>query len=330
MDFLANYGIFLAKTATIVVAIVILLSSLIALSQKAKRKETGKLSIKKINEKFDEMADTINEAIQTKSEIKSQKKSEKSKKAKRKSKKHHQRLFVINFNGDVRASTVTALREEITAIILTAKPKDCVLCCLESPGGMVHAYGLAASQLRRLKEANIKLIAAVDKVAASGGYMMACVADEIIAAPFSVIGSIGVVAQLPNFHRYLERKDIDFELLTAGEHKRTLTMFGKNTTKAREKMQEEVNDAHALFKAFIAENRPTVDINTVATGEHWYGTRALDLHLVDSIKTSDDYILSAKEHFDIYEVQYLIKKSLGKRISNYAQLLINKIIPMEF
>ena len=323
MDFVSNYSIFLAKIATIVFAILAIVGVIATFSNKTKSKEKGKLTIKKINKKFDEMTDIIQHAILTKTEAKEKKK--KQKKEAEKTNKSLPRIFVLHFNGDIKASAVTALREEITAILLTANTHDCVLCCLDSPGGMVNAYGLAASQLRRLKDANIKLIVAVDKVAASGGYMMACVADEIIAAPFSVLGSIGVVAQLPNFHRYLEKKHIDFEQLTAGEYKRTLTMFGKNTAKDREKMQEEVNDTHMLFKNFITKHRPQVDVDIVATGEHWYGTRALALKLIDAIKTSDDYILAAKNDFDIYEIQYRIKKSLSKRISDSAQLWMSKL-----
>lgn len=330
MDFFANYGIFLAKTATIVAAIIVILVVIAALSQKSKSKPKGKLTIKKINEKFEEMAETINEAILTKDEVKEQKKSKKTKSKKTKTKKHPRRVFVIHFNGDIRASAVNALREEVTAILLTAKSHDQVLCCLESPGGLVNAYGLAASQLQRLKDAKLNLTVAVDKVAASGGYMMACVADEIIAAPFSVIGSIGVIAQLPNFHRYLEKKNIDFEQLTAGEYKRTLTMFGKNTAKSRDKMQEEINDTHDLFKTFISQHRENLEIDQVATGEHWYGTQALELKLIDKIQTSDDYILSANNKFDIYQVQYRIKKSFGKRFSDSAQLLLTKFTNTEF
>ena len=331
MEFLTHYGMFLAKTATLVIAIVVVLGFIIALSTKSKRKEKGKLTIKKINAKFDEMAETINSAIQSKIEAKLKKKHDKKKKAqKKKSHDKPQRIFVIDFNGDIRASAVATLREEITAILLTAKPDDRVLCCLESPGGMVNGYGLAASQLRRLKDANIKLVVAVDKVAASGGYMMACVADEIIAASFSVVGSIGVVAQLPNFHRYLDKKNIDFEQLTAGEYKRTLTMFGKNTDKGREKMQQDIDDTHELFKDFIREHRPQVNLEKVATGEHWYGSRALALNLVDTIKTSDDYILAAKDDFDVYKVKYHIKKSLGKRLSESAQLWMTKLTNAEY
>ena len=320
---------FLAKMITTVVAILAILGFAITMAAKSKSKEKGKLTIKKLNEKFDDISESINEIIQSKSEAKEQKKIDKETQKKTKSKKEKHpahRIFVINFNGDMKASAVAALREEITAILLTAKPNDRVLCCLESPGGMVNAYGLAASQLRRLKDSNIKLVVAVDKVAASGGYMMACVADEIIAAPFSIIGSIGVVAQLPNFHRFLDKKHIDFEQLTAGEYKRTLTIFGKNTSKGREKMQSEIDDTHNLFKTFIHDNRAIVDIDKVATGEYWYATRALDLKLVDQIKTSDDYILSAKDEFDIYEMQYHIKKPLTKKFSDTASSFVSQFL----
>ena len=334
MDFLSTYSIFLAKTATIVLAVLILVGFITAMSAKSKNKQKGKLSIKKINEKFDEMAKTIQTAIESKAEIKARKQSDKalkkSQKQKDKTDKNPHRIFVIHFNGDVRASAVTALREEVTAILLTAKTNDQVLCCLESPGGMVNAYGLAASQLQRIRQANIPLVIAVDKVAASGGYMMACVADKILAAPFAIIGSIGVVAQLPNFHRFLEKKHIDIEQLTGGKYKRTLTMLGKNTNQGRQKMQEEINETHELFKSFIAVHRPTVDIESVATGEHWYGTQALDLQLIDHIQTSDDYILAAKDDHAIYTVKFHMKKSLSKRFSDSAQLLASKITNAEY
>ncbi len=184
------------------------------------------------------------------------------------------RLYVLNFDGDIRASATDNLREEITAVLNQSTEGDEVLVKVESPGGLVHGYGLAASQLRRIRDAEVPLTIAVDKVAASGGYMMACVADRIIAAPFAVLGSIGVLAQVPNFHRLLKKHDIDFELFTAGEYKRTVTMFGENTEKGREKFTEDLEETHDLFKDFVSENRPQLDIARVATGEVWYGTRS--------------------------------------------------------
>ena len=213
----------------------------------------------------------------------------------------------------------TNLREEISAIIPQIVTGDEVLVTLESAGGMVHSYGLAASQLQRIKNAGVPLIIAVDKVAASGGYMMACVADRIIAAPFAVLGSIGVVAQLPNFHRLLQKNNIDFELLTAGEYKRTLTMFGENTEKGREKFVEELEETHSLFKSFVSANRPALDIAKVATGEVWYGQNALAEGLVDELQTSDAFVQSRLADWDVFEVRFVHKKNWQEKLGLAAE-----------
>ena len=218
------------------------------------------------------------------------------------------RVFVLDFHGDIKASEVTALRECITAVLLVATDADRVLLRLENPGGMVAEHGLAASQLARLRERKIPLTVAVDKVAASGGYLMACVADRILAAPFAVLGSIGVVAQLPNFHRVLERHGVDFELHTAGDYKRTLTLFGENTDAGRDKLREQLEETHRLFKDYIAEYRPALDLPRVATGEYWHGRQALELGLVDAIQTSDDYLLEVRADADLLQLKYSARK----------------------
>jgi serine protease SohB len=233
-------------------------------------------------------------------------------------------IFVLRFDGDVEASAVELLREEITAIISIAKPNDEVVLCLESPGGMVHAYGLAASQLTRIKNANLHLTIIVDQVAASGGYMMACVGNKILAAPFAIIGSIGVVAEIPNFHRLLKHNKVDYEQHTAGEFKRTLTMFSENTDLARTKFKQELEETHELFKHFILENRPELSIDKVATGEHWYGSQALTLGLIDGIMTSDEYIVHAAQEQSVFEINYQVKKSLAERFSFSIQSSIEK------
>ncbi len=319
MQFLANYGLFLAKAGTIVAAILIVVGGIVALLRKGKDHEKGRLEIKKLNDKYEEFADTLHEEILTKTELKKITKEKKAAdKAEAKNKKENpcKRIFVLQFHGDIKASPVSSLREEITAILCVASPKDEVVLRLESGGGIVASYGLAASQLRRLKEKQIPLTVIVDKIAASGGYMMACVADRILASPFAIIGSIGVIAQLPNFHRFLKKKEIDFEQLTAGQFKRTLTIFGENTEKAREKMQEEIEEIHTLFKDFIIQNRPQVDLAQVATGEHWLGTKALELKLIDGLATSDDYLLSSSANSDVYQVSYIEKKSIGNKLSS--------------
>ena len=193
------------------------------------------------------------------------------------------------------------------------------MVCLESPGGVVHGYGLAASQLMRLKQRNIRLTVAVDKVAASGGYMMACVADKIVSAPFAIIGSIGVVAQIPNVHRLLKKHDVDVDVMTAGEYKRTMTIFGENTEKGKQKFQQELEETHQLFKQFVAQNRPHLDLDKVATGEHWFGQQALNLNLVDEIMTSDDLLLQAMKEKSVIGVKYAVKKSLLQKVGKQAE-----------
>lgn len=317
MSFFAEYSLFLAKTATIVIAIIAVLITILALKAKAKMEEEGALQIKKLNEKYDDLSETINDVIQTKAEKKALKAAQK--KSAKKETDTKKRMFVLNFDGDIKASAVDDLRESITAVLLTAKKDDHVLLRLESGGGVVNGYGLAASQLQRLRDANIQLVASIDKIAASGGYMMACVANTIIAAPFAIIGSIGVIAQLPNFHRFLQKNNVDFEQITAGEYKRTLTIFGKNTDEGREKLQEEINDVHELFKSFVKNHRENVVIDEVATGEHWFATQCVEKNLIDHLQTSDDYLLSKKDEFDIYEIDFKIKQPLMKRLNLFVQ-----------
>lgn len=228
------------------------------------------------------------------------------------------RVWVLDFKGSMDAHEVNSLREEITAVLAAFKPQDQVVLRLESPGGMVHGYGLAASQLQRLRDKNIPLTVTVDKVAASGGYMMACVADKIVSAPFAIVGSIGVVAQMPNFNRFLKSKDIDIELHTAGQYKRTLTLLGENTEEGREKFREELNETHQLFKDFVKRMRPSLDIDQVATGEHWYGQQAVEKGLVDEINTSDEVILSLMEGREVVSVRYMQRKRLIDRFTGSA------------
>ena len=327
-DFLLNYGLFFAKTVTIVAGFVVimLLTMLIAGKRQAEAKET--LEVKKINKKYHGMARAMNAAMLPKGELKHYLKADKDRQKAaskaNKGKDRRKRIYVVNFQGDIRASAVTSLREEITAILTVANENDEVFLRLESGGGVVHGYGLAASQLMRLREKHIHLTVSVDKIAASGGYMMACVGHRIIAAPFSIIGSIGVIAQLPNFHKVLKNLDVEFEQFTAGEFKRTVTMFGENTDEAKAKFRQEIEDIHVLFKDFIVQHRPSVDIVEVSTGESWPGTRALQRNLIDELKTSDDYLLESSQHADIYEIKYTSKKSLLERMGIQIQRFIDR------
>ncbi|MCT9387178.1 protease SohB [Acinetobacter baumannii] len=243
--------------------------------------------------------------------------------------KNNQKIFVLDFKGDIQASAVENLREEITLILATAKVgRDRVVVRLESPGGMVHGYGLAAAQLVRLRDAGFHLTICVDKVAASGGYMMACIANEIISAPFAVVGSIGVVAQVPNFNRLLKEHNVDFELYTAGQYKRTVTMFGENTPEGKAKFEEELQQTHVLFKHFVEKYRPQLNVDKVATGEHWYGQDALDLNLVDKLQTSDEYLLALLPQHDVYVINTRKKATLGEKLGLQAAQMADSLIPV--
>jgi serine protease SohB len=325
-EFLAAYGLFLAQLATFVLLVIVVVVVIIA---SRRRGHAEGIVVEHLNRRFEDTADDLKLAIEGKSRYKKivkarHKERKREDKARAKDESGRPRVFVLDFKGDLRASAAASLREEVSAILRVAKPGEQVLLRLENSGGTVHEHGFAASQLTRLKQRGLKLAVAVDKVAASGGYLMACVADRLIAAPFAIVGSIGVLAQLPNFHRLLEEKGVDFEQVMAGRYKRTLTMFGKNTDEGREKLQQEIEDIHELFKNQIREHRPQVDLERVATGEHWYGIRALELKLVDELKTSDDLLLEAAKDHDLYHIAYKRRRSWQERVLGGAESLLTR------
>lgn len=317
VEFFMSYGLFLAKIVTGLVALAIAIA---IIGGSRKQVESNELVVTNLNKKYKALKDKLMNAVLDKKAqkhyLKEQAKAAKQeeKNQKNKSEQVKPKLYVLEFDGDIKASQVASLRDEITALLSVATPRDEIFLKLDNSGGIVHEHGLAASQLQRIKNAQLQLTVSVDKVAASGGYMMACVADKIIAAPFAIVGSIGVLAQLPNFNRLLDRHGVDFEQHTAGEYKRTVTMFGKNTDKEREKLNEDLHETHTLFRDFVSQNRAKLDINQVATGEHWYGVQALDLNLVDEIKTSDDFLVEAQEVFDMYQVHFERKKNLSEKM----------------
>lgn len=317
MEFFMELGVFTGKVAVVVLAVAMLLILFFGLLSRAKGSKPL-LDVENLNKKYDRLAKTLKNRVLTGKALKIEQKAEK-KKAKALSKvseEEKKRVFVLDFAGDVRASHVENLREEVTAILTVARPAvDEVVVRLESPGGMAHAYGLAATQLTRIRGAGLTLTVAVDKVAASGGYMMACTAHRILAAPFAIIGSIGVVAQIPNFNRLLKKHDIDFQEMTAGEFKRTITMFGEVTEKGRKKAQEDIEDLHHLFKLFVKENRPSLDLDKVSTGEIWFGRRAIDLGLVDELISSDDYLFKQRDTAQIFKIELHGRKKWSEKLA---------------
>lgn len=328
-DAVTDYILFLAQTATIVVAVLALVIGLaVGLALVSRRgKPTSRLHVRDLGERYDRLSWALRSHVLPKRVVKTQLKEDKRRRKaeRRAAAETHEprpRIFVLDFHGDMRASRVAALRHEVTAILSIATPRDEVLVRLQNPGGLVNDQGFAASQLMRFRSRGIPLTVAVDTVAASGGYLMACVANRIIAAPFAVVGSIGVVTQVPNFYRLLDRAGVDVEQFTGGEFKRTVTMFGRNTDADRQKLTEQIEETHTLFKEFVARNRPQVDLDQVATGEYWYGTRALELKLVDELTTSDDYLVAARERADIFELHYTPRPSVRRRLAGAANTLL--------
>ncbi len=315
---LQNYVIFLAKSATVVVAVgAVVTIAINAVRQLNSERAHDRLDVRRLNDRLEQLADTVRESLFADAALKQlHKQRRKEAKARHKGEDRRPHIYVLNFDGDLHAHAVEALREEISAVLQVAENGDEVLLRLESEGGLVHAYGLAASQLVRLRERGIRLTVAVDKVAASGGYLMASVANRILAAPFAILGSIGVIAQLPNFNRLLQRMDVDYELHTAGEFKRTLTLFGENTEAARTKFREELDEIHRLFKHFVATHRPQLDLASVATGEHWFGSRALELGLVDALQTSDDYLLEQAPRAELIELHFRRRPRISERLAH--------------
>lgn len=320
MEFLFDYGLFLAKAVTIVIALALIVGIVAGAAMRQKPKK-GEFQFTDLSEAYRQLQAELQKELLDKKAFKRWHKQQ----------KKHETLaslpttFVIDFHGSMAAGEVDALREEVTAVLAVAGPQDEVLVRLESGGGVVHGYGLGASQLDRIRQQGISLTVAVDKVAASGGYMMACIADKIIAAPFAIVGSIGVLAQLPNFHKLLKKNNIDFEQFTAGEFKRTVTLFGENTDKGRQKFQQELEQTHHLFKDHVYSHRDVLNMDEVATGEYWLGRQALDHKLVDALQTSDDYLIGQIASRRVMQVTYQQKKKLAERVGAGAATALEQL-----
>jgi serine protease SohB len=327
VEFIFDYASFLAKTITVVIAIVVVLITIASMRGRGRRSGGGHLQVTKLNDFYKGLRERLEGSLLDKARLKVLRKSQaKELKKDKKQPDNKSRVYVLDFDGDIKASATESMRHEITALLTLATDKDEVVLRLESGGGMVHSYGLASSQLARIRQAGIPLTVCIDKVAASGGYMMACIGNRIISAPFAVLGSIGVVAQLPNVNRLLKKHDIDFEVLTAGEYKRTLTVFGENTEKGREKFQEDLDITHELFKNFVASYRPQLQIDEVATGEVWLGVAAKDKQLVDELKTSDEYLFERAKTAEVFHLRYAERKSLQERVGLAATGSVDRLV----
>lgn len=315
MEALETIGIFAAQTFLILFAIIAVILVIAMVAAKAQHK--SEIEIELLHKKYKRFGNLLKAQTLNKTERKEEKKKRKAeaKSQDEKSRLHEKKIFVIDFNGDIKASAVENLREEVTAVLSSATPQDEVVVRVESPGGVVHGYGLAAAQLIRVRERNIPLTICVDKVAASGGYMMSVTGNKILSAPFAIVGSIGVVAQVPNLHRVLKKHDVDYKEYTAGEYKRTVSLLGEITDKGEEKFKEQLEQTHVLFKDFVHRFRPQMDLSKIATGEYWYGEQALTLGLVDELRTSDDYLLALSEKHQVIKITHKHHESLSDKLS---------------
>lgn len=328
MEHLIEFFLFLSKALIILLGILAVIGFIFSQSVKS-HSDLPHLELEKINETLASYAESLRKKVFDRKVLREFEKSEK-KKNKKKEKVNKPKVYVIDFEGDIKASEVKNLRTEISTVLSVATKKDEIMVRVTSPGGMVHTYGLAAAQLLRIRQAGIPLCVAVDKVAASGGYLMACTANKIIASPFAILGSIGVLAQVPNFHRLLKKNDIDYQEFTAGDYKRTISLFGEITDKGKEKFTQQIEDTHDLFKSFVKEHRPIVDIEKVGTGEPWFGARALDHKLIDEIKTSDEYFFERLNTHEIIKIKMSEKKKFGEKIAEHLRLAIEQVIPWRF
>ena len=338
MEWLAAYGLFLAKAATVVAAaglVAAIAAGAARRSSRPGRRPDPLPEVVPLNPEYRRMAAAFERAALPRKAVRARRKADRAERkarakeegrrlAKGGEKAGRRRVFVLDFKGDLRATGVDALRQEVTLALSVATERDEVVVRLENSGGAAHGHGLGASQLARIRARGVPLTVTVDRVAASGGYLMACVADRILAAPFAIVGSIGVFAAIPNLHRLLEARGIDVEQFQAGEFKRTVTMLGKNTDAGRAKLQDQIDNVHKLFREFVAEYRPNLDVERVATGEFWQGRDALERNLVDELRTSDDYLYEASREADLYHVRGAGRPRLGRRLAELAELAIDR------
>jgi serine protease SohB len=324
MDILLDLLSFALKLFLVLAGLLVIIAAARG-GRKDRDEGAGHLRVRKLNDRWHKAALAMKRALLGKKALKRALEDDKQRRRDAKN-PDRPRAYVVDYSGNVRASQNASLSEEVGAILEVARPGESVVVRLKSPGGVVHGYGLAASQLERLRTFGLDLTVVVDEVAASGGYMMAVVAHRIVSAPFAIVGSIGVVAGVPNFHRWLKRRDIDFELMTAGRYKRTVTMFGENTDEGRRKFQDELETAHTLFKSHIAKYRPTLDLDKVGTGEHWYGQEALGLGLVDALGTSDAHLRELGRSRDIFQVEWVPRRRFVDKLGGSIEAGVHRTL----
>lgn len=309
----SDYLLFVLQAVTLVAVVALAIAAIGRAARSGRESGGGQLRVRKLNDRIRHQAEEVRRQVLDRKAFKATRKADKARRKADKG-KTRPRAWVLSFTGDIQASQVESLREEVNALLAVAEAGEEVVLVLETPGGSVTGYGLAASQLARLREAGLTLTVCVDKVAASGGYMMACVAHRVMAAPFAIVGSIGVLAQVPNVHRLLERHDVDVEVLTAGKHKAPLTLMGEKTEEGRQKFLDDLQAIHGRFKAMVGRYRPQLDLARVSEGDFWLAEDAIELALIDEIGTSDGYLRDLLDEHDIVAVNWKPQRRLDVRL----------------
>ncbi|KZX82185.1 hypothetical protein A3715_00045, partial [Oleiphilus sp. HI0009] len=284
-----------------------------------KKNSDGRIIVKSLNEEYQEIQDAL-------LKFKPLKPIKSSSIRKFKASPNKQSIFVLDFKGDKTASSVGSLSKEVSAILSVAKPNDEVFLRLESPGGTITGYGLASQQLIRLREAGIRLVVSVDEIATSGGYMMAAVGDRIIASPTSMLGSIGVIMEVPNFYNLLDRAGVQFHQFTAGKHKRLVSMTNKIGDAAKDQINQDLEKSHELFKNHVHTYRNSVNLESVSHGDVWSAKYCLDNKLVDDLMTSEAYLFDRASRANIFHISWDVERSFSDKLSSFAaQASINTL-----
>lgn len=229
---------------------------------------------------------------------------------------------LLSFNGDINATEVIEFGRAVSMIVQMKDLVSEVYIIINSGGGVVNGYGLLASEIERLHYSEIETYALIDQVAASGGYMAACVANHVVAAPFAYIGSIGVVSEMPNFNQILSDNGINIEQHTAGKSKRTVTPLGKITDEDRNEFKKKLERIHRSFINHVSHYRNINDADEnknsiIFSGDYWIAeeTVELELGLVDEISTSQEFLLDKMKEYNIIEITFQENKTKKSKLS---------------
>ncbi len=230
------------------------------------------------------------------------------------------RLAVLRFQGlrDLNASGDQRLSEAIDEVLVNRDHFEEAVVIIDSPGGTTHGYGHAYALLERLSASGLKVTACIDRIGASGGYLMALPADRILAGPFAIVGSVGVVAGIPNVKRLLEEKGVSYRLFVAGDKKRVVHFADDDGPEVREYMDEKLAGIHTQFLQAVEKHRgDRVKLDEVRSGDHWSAEESVEkgLGLVDELQTSAEYLLERNREVALVMIERRV--DITERFAGY-------------